>query len=137
MTRDRLQSWLFLIGSLTTSVTFRPASGNPFCRYEIIFWRTKEKQSLIQESERDGPDSVPDEGGFRTSVQGCDRVKTGPVANQEGAANTAQYASPRTVEGREMMGSPELEWDYLIRWGLLKSPLRWTTHAPDKFNFGD
>ena len=28
--------------------------------------------------------------------------------------------------GRKFMGTAELEWEFLIKWGLLKSPFRWT-----------
>src|SRR5216684_1505342 len=61
----------------------------------------------------------------RISAGYPDRAKVATSANRRAIEKSSQKSRRRTARRRGDTGPSELEWEFLTKWGLLKSPLRW------------
>jgi hypothetical protein len=80
---------------------------------------------MNQDFNEDASDSVPSDREIRITARDIDDARAGLVVWGGSVVTTAQNSLLRSDDRRGEMGPADLEWEFLTRWGLLKSPFRW------------
>lgn len=80
---------------------------------------------MSENIEEGAPYLIPNDGEDRISAGGINDAGEEGVVFGGVAMTTVQNSMQRSGDGGDATGPSDLEWEFLTRWGLFKSPLRW------------